>query len=145
MTVPLLRLVLANTEELHDRIEILCSRVRELEDALRTLQDTVSDEPHPMLRNDLLQIKVPRGVLSAVNSSSSSSNTPPAVLESTEVSDALPKEDENFIDAFGTMSYSAPRPSVLTHYPQERLPLGLLEKRTSSAKRRAQRSVYINQ
>ena len=42
-------MVLANTEELHERIEILCGRIRALEDALRILQASVSTEPHPLL------------------------------------------------------------------------------------------------
>ncbi|TDL21914.1 hypothetical protein BD410DRAFT_789344 [Rickenella mellea] len=43
------RLVLTNTEQLHDQVESLQTRVRQLEDALRTLQATVSIHPHPLL------------------------------------------------------------------------------------------------
>jgi len=43
------RFILANTEELHERIEQLCVRNRELERALQTLQESVSTEPHPLL------------------------------------------------------------------------------------------------
>ena len=32
-------------------------RIRQLEDALAILQATVSDQPHPLLREDLLKIK----------------------------------------------------------------------------------------
>jgi len=45
------RLFLANTEELHDRIEQLSAHNRELEDALRTLQASVSPQTHPLLES----------------------------------------------------------------------------------------------
>jgi hypothetical protein len=102
-------LVLANTEELHDRIELLCSRIRELEDALKSLQGTVSEAPHPLLRPDLLQLKAPQ-VSASAPSTSSTPNTsspphdtqPPA--DGPDISELLPTktEDESFIDAFGT-------------------------------------------
>jgi hypothetical protein len=53
------RLVLANTEELHEKIERLCSRIRALEDALRSLQANFSDSPHPLLQDALLTLKAP--------------------------------------------------------------------------------------
>lgn len=55
------RMVLSGTQELHDRIDDLCARIRELEDALRDLQGQHSDEPHPLLRTDVLR---PRSQLS---------------------------------------------------------------------------------
>ncbi|KAJ6541643.1 fungal-specific transcription factor domain-containing protein [Mycena capillaripes] len=102
------RLVLANTEDLHDRIEHLCARIRDLEDALRTLQEAVSDRPHPLLRTDLLHIKTlpsqptPEGPSSSSSGSRNSSST----LASDEIPDPTqPRtEEENFIDAFGTLT-----------------------------------------
>ncbi|KAH6896152.1 hypothetical protein BKA70DRAFT_1318523 [Coprinopsis sp. MPI-PUGE-AT-0042] len=44
-----------NRMELHDRIDDLCARIHELEDALRNLQGQLSDEPHPLLREDVLR------------------------------------------------------------------------------------------
>lgn len=100
------RLVLANTEELHARIEHLCARIRDLEDALRALQGEVSDRPHPLLRTDLLHIKSlpsqnsPEGPSSSSSGSRNSSST----LASDEIPDPTQArtEEENFIDAFGT-------------------------------------------
>ncbi|KAG6889814.1 hypothetical protein C0992_003929 [Termitomyces sp. T32_za158] len=51
------RFILANTEQLHEKIGVLSDRVRQLEDALQTLQATHSPHPHPLLTSDLLQIK----------------------------------------------------------------------------------------
>ncbi|KAJ3574344.1 hypothetical protein NP233_g1815 [Leucocoprinus birnbaumii] len=48
------RLVLAGTEELHDRISHFSSRIRDLEGALQALQTQVSDAPHPLLLKDSL-------------------------------------------------------------------------------------------
>ncbi|OBZ79070.1 putative transcriptional regulatory protein C1F7.11c [Grifola frondosa] len=46
------RLALADAEELHKKIEQLRSRSTALEDALRSLQAAVSDEPHALLQDD---------------------------------------------------------------------------------------------
>ncbi|KAG6853952.1 hypothetical protein C0991_012276 [Blastosporella zonata] len=51
------RFILANTEQLHEKITVLSDRVRDLEDALQTLQATHSVHPHPLLAPDLLRIK----------------------------------------------------------------------------------------
>ncbi|EMD39039.1 hypothetical protein CERSUDRAFT_133798 [Gelatoporia subvermispora B] len=53
------RFVLANTEELHDKITQLASRVRQLEDALQAAHGQLSNEPHHLLSEELLQIKRP--------------------------------------------------------------------------------------
>jgi len=51
--------VLANTEVLHEKIHDLSSRVRILEDALADAHACYSDQPHPLLSQELLQIKYP--------------------------------------------------------------------------------------
>ncbi|KAJ7594322.1 fungal-specific transcription factor domain-containing protein [Mycena floridula] len=53
------RFVLANTEVLHTKIHELASRVRQLEDALQQSHSTNSNQPHPLLSDELLQIKRP--------------------------------------------------------------------------------------
>ncbi|PVG02740.1 hypothetical protein CPB86DRAFT_539731 [Serendipita vermifera] len=47
------RFVLSNTQELHDKIEALQARVKELEAALAQLQSKVTSEPHPLLAQSL--------------------------------------------------------------------------------------------
>jgi len=54
-----LSFVLANTEILHEKINDLSSRVRFLEDALADAHACYSDQPHPLLSDELLQIKRP--------------------------------------------------------------------------------------
>jgi hypothetical protein len=49
--------VLADTAQLHSKISEMGHRIRELEDALSVMQSSVSSEPHPLLREDLLGIK----------------------------------------------------------------------------------------
>lgn len=53
------RFVLANTEVLHDKIGQLSNRVRQLEDALAESHNLNSPHGHPLLTEDLLQIKRP--------------------------------------------------------------------------------------
>jgi hypothetical protein len=55
----LLRIVIANTEVLHDKINQLANRVRQLEDALAAAHAMNTLEPHPLLQGDLLSIKNP--------------------------------------------------------------------------------------
>ncbi|KII88009.1 hypothetical protein PLICRDRAFT_162945 [Plicaturopsis crispa FD-325 SS-3] len=69
------RLILADTEELHERIERLCYRIRLLEDALAAIQSSVSDEQHPLLQEDLLQLKNPSNIQSDIRSPSQSSTS----------------------------------------------------------------------
>ena len=51
--------MLANTETLHEKIQQLSTRVRQLEDALQEAHAARSNEPHPLLAAELLQIKRP--------------------------------------------------------------------------------------
>ncbi|KIY45194.1 hypothetical protein FISHEDRAFT_49804 [Fistulina hepatica ATCC 64428] len=51
------RFILANTEQLHDKISMLTERVRQLEEGLAALQVTVSTETHPLLTPQLLRLK----------------------------------------------------------------------------------------
>ena len=53
------RFVLANTEVLHEKIQTLSNRVRELEDALAEAHAFRTAEHHPLLSHELLQIKRP--------------------------------------------------------------------------------------
>ena len=53
------RFVLANTEFLHEKINALSSRVRQLEDALEQSHANLSTEPHPLLTAELRALKRP--------------------------------------------------------------------------------------
>lgn len=97
------RLVLTNTEELHDQIERLGIRIRELENALRILQASVSPDPHPLLHapSGVLQpIISDETLLSPPAASSLSHNTLPT-QESHVESRPPSADDESFVDAFG--------------------------------------------
>ncbi|TFK21657.1 hypothetical protein FA15DRAFT_672344 [Coprinopsis marcescibilis] len=82
------RFVLAATEHLHKRIGNLGGRVRQLEDALATLQASHSTEPHPLLHDDLITIDEPE---------------PEAEMTTGE---AAGGQAGDVIDAFGTLSIS---------------------------------------
>lgn len=51
--------MIANTETLHEKINQLANRVRQLEDALAMAHALTTREPHPLLHEDLLSIKNP--------------------------------------------------------------------------------------
>ncbi|GJJ12435.1 hypothetical protein Clacol_006677 [Clathrus columnatus] len=90
------RFVLANTEELHAKILDMSERIRQLENAISSSMP--GSEPHPLLREDLLLIKVPIEFRN-------DGNSPPS-----EPQDALSKDKEAFptlLDAFGTLKIGA--------------------------------------
>jgi hypothetical protein len=51
------RFILANTEQLHAKINQMRDRINTLEDALQALQSNFSRDAHPLLHEDLLHIK----------------------------------------------------------------------------------------
>lgn len=50
--------MLADTAQLHAKINEMGQRIRQLEDALAVMQVSFSNEPHPLLRDELLGIKL---------------------------------------------------------------------------------------
>ena len=84
----LYRFVLAATEHLHKRIAKMKERIRQLEDALAILQAKSSNEPHPLLRDDLL----------SANNEHDEEEVPEA--------EPAPAQSPDIIDAFGTLSVS---------------------------------------
>ncbi|EPQ56422.1 hypothetical protein GLOTRDRAFT_128366 [Gloeophyllum trabeum ATCC 11539] len=84
------RFVLANTEALHEKIDLLSNRVRQLEDALGEVYSQQSSHPHPLLSEELLNIKRP--------------------LEREEQDAAptreRPEDAAEVIDAFGSLTFS---------------------------------------
>ena len=63
----------------------MSERIRQLEDALSIAQSRVTEEPHPLLRDELLTLKVEKA-------------------EDNPIDGELPTEPSEFIDAFGTLS-----------------------------------------
>lgn len=51
--------MIAKTEALHDKINQLSNRVRQLEDGLAISNSLNTREPHPLLSEELLSIKNP--------------------------------------------------------------------------------------
>ena len=82
--------MLAATEHLHRRITKISTRVRELEDALAALQAEHSNEPHPLLRDDLLSANI----LDEEDPTSGDLTAGP------------PSMEQKIMDGFGTLSIS---------------------------------------
>ena len=89
------RFVLASTAELHEKISDLSVRVRTLEDALKESHALVSHERHPLLTDNLLQIKAPL-------------QRDPAHLRNIPKNE-IKQEDQSgeVVDAFGSLSINA--------------------------------------
>lgn len=85
------RFVLANTEELHAKILEMSERIRQLENAVSS--STQGQEPHPLLREDLLLIKVPIEFRNDSSPKLPSAESPPRDK------DTFP----TLLDAFGTL------------------------------------------
>ncbi|KAF8314689.1 hypothetical protein DL93DRAFT_2058040, partial [Clavulina sp. PMI_390] len=84
------RFILANTEELHDRIEALQERITQLELGLGSLHaQSNAQEVHPLLTDDLLNIKTPIGaeIVGTANPRNIQRN----------------QEEEEIADSFGTL------------------------------------------
>ena len=87
------RFVLANTEELHVKIMDMSERIRQLENALSATYTGAG--PHPLLRDDLLLVKVP---IEFKNDTNSPPQDPPRENGARE-KDSIP----TLLDAFGTL------------------------------------------
>ncbi|KAI1790935.1 fungal-specific transcription factor domain-containing protein [Ganoderma leucocontextum] len=88
------RQAVADVEELKNKIDQLQTRSNALETALRTLQATVSDIPHPLLEENT-------GPPSAYLSASPPIDTPGSSGTSQQTSTA---DEEDVLDAFGTLT-----------------------------------------
>ncbi|KIJ25665.1 hypothetical protein M422DRAFT_38534 [Sphaerobolus stellatus SS14] len=90
------RFVLANTEELHAKILEMSERIRQLENAISA--SSVAAEPHPLLREDLLLIKVPIEFKNDLNSPPKEATPEPIQKD---------PEPSTLLDAFGTLKIGA--------------------------------------
>jgi len=71
------RFILANTEQLHSKIQDMSDRIRNLEDALQALHSDHTDnphQPHPLMEAELLGIKSTMGLYSGIQSNAASSS-----------------------------------------------------------------------
>ncbi|KAL0956431.1 hypothetical protein HGRIS_002579 [Hohenbuehelia grisea] len=66
------QMIIANTGQLHQQVKSMGERIQLLEEALSAFQTSVSDEPHPLLHEDLLKIKRHIGKISGTSSSGKS-------------------------------------------------------------------------
>jgi len=102
-------MILAGTEQLHERISQISARNRELEKALRTLQGTVSDQPHPLLvlRINTQQESPSAPSTSSSNKSSSTSQISP-ITHPPDPAEVKLDDEQNMIDAFGVWFVFSP-------------------------------------
>ncbi|KAG8760881.1 hypothetical protein FRC14_001440 [Serendipita sp. 396] len=96
-------IIVASTREVHKRNEQLSDRIQQLEAALAELQAASSMEPHPLLSQDLLQVKSLPG---AVGSRVDDANEEDIAVNEQELS-ILKEEEDDLVDAFGTLHLTA--------------------------------------
>ncbi|KAJ3547759.1 hypothetical protein NM688_g5369 [Phlebia brevispora] len=87
------RLAFADAEELQKKVERMRARISSLEDALRALQESVTDDPHPLLLSD--ETAMDTSGDAAVNTRTPGESIP---------GPPLTREDEEFLDSFGTLT-----------------------------------------
>ncbi|KAG1763219.1 hypothetical protein EDD22DRAFT_777289, partial [Suillus occidentalis] len=88
------RLVLANTEELHNKIEVMSARIRELEEALRNVHSDGSGlVPHSLLSDAI-----------TVNSSDSPESSSSSNFAEQQPQPSNKADADSVIDAFGTLT-----------------------------------------
>jgi hypothetical protein len=80
------RFILSNTQELHNKIEALQGRIKELEAALALLQSKTTSEPHPLLAQSF------KTATECLN------------LEDRTLKDNGPDDEEDLIDTFGSLT-----------------------------------------
>jgi hypothetical protein len=91
------RFVLASTQELHEKISELQTRVRELEDALRVSHSHLSADSHPLLADELLKIKAPL------------QREPPASRSPLNGTHQEEEHNPDVVDAFGSLNINSGR------------------------------------
>ncbi|KAG5638504.1 hypothetical protein H0H81_012309 [Sphagnurus paluster] len=104
------RLILANTEELHERIEDLCARNKQLETALSALQQSVSDQPHPLLQNGSLLHTPPVLPVLTDRNTPGASSTHTCSEEPEKASQSTPADEECLVDSFEHQQLRTPIP-----------------------------------
>lgn len=81
-------MLLADTEQLHEKIRVMSGRIRTLEEGLHTLHSRYSRQAHPLLKSELLSIKFTMDI--------PDTSTPGPSTKETQ-------EDMADTDAFGTL------------------------------------------
>ncbi|TFY69076.1 hypothetical protein EVG20_g3306 [Dentipellis fragilis] len=94
------RFILANTEQLHDKIDRLTDRITQLESALESLQSQISAEPHPLLTPALLLVKSPIDLYGDHVQSNFQNNS--LDMTSTSISDPFPPLNLDTTDLEGS-------------------------------------------
>ncbi|KIY43676.1 hypothetical protein FISHEDRAFT_9564, partial [Fistulina hepatica ATCC 64428] len=91
------RFILANTDQLHEKIAEMSNRIRQLEDALAIMQSAVSSQRHPLLEERLLKIKFGSEVLK---------NGPYSAAHDSAPSSIISLKEEEKMHVLGTLAFN---------------------------------------
>lgn len=106
------RFILANTEQLHDKISELSDRVRQLEEALEQVQAQCSNQRHPLLAPDLLKIKTSQELYGTTPFP-----PPPANADSSAIPSSSTRQTEGLGESVGALSLYPPTPIKFANQP----------------------------
>lgn len=122
------RFVLASTQDLHEKINQLSTRVRELEDALRASHSQQSLDPHPLLSDDLLRIKAPIQRENLINTGSPNGSNDEPGADVVDSFGSLAISDTGRTNYFGqaTSSWARPLFSFISLQPSHSLSVYLV-------------------
>lgn len=123
------RFILANTEQLHEKIIQLGDRVRQLEEALEAAQSSSSNQPHPLLSPDLLRIKTSQDLytVSHVSKSAAPPLDPPPSLKGDYPRDATGSPSLTHPSNCNTHAVEEPEHSVRNETPPPEIPPDILQ------------------
>lgn len=123
------RFILANTEQLHEKIIQLGDRVRQLEEALEAAQSSSSNQPHPLLSPDLLRIKTSQDLytVSHVSKSAAPPLDPPPSLKGDYPRDATGSPFLTHPSNCNTHAVEEPEHSVRNETPPPEIPPDILQ------------------
>ena len=88
------RFILANTEQLHSKIQEMSDRIRNLEDALQAIHSEHAshpDQPHPLMQPALLRIKSTMNLYSAQAAPSDAVNSQQQASSTSKVNVVVPE------------------------------------------------------
>lgn len=106
------KMLLADTEQLHEKIRVMSARIRSLEDALQTLHSRFTRQTHPLLTADQLNVKSTLEI-PEVTSPHRSPSEPQEVLAHTDAIGTLVDSNAGAPAFFGTSASAEVRMPLL--------------------------------
>lgn len=96
------KMLLADTERLHEKIRVMSARIRALEDSLQTLYSRFTRQTHPLLTQELLNVKSTLDIPESLPNARSPSEIPEEMTANTDAFGTLVDRESGAPAFFGT-------------------------------------------